>query len=99
MSAAPSFYWHDYETFGTDPCRERPSQFAGQRTTLDLEPVGDPLALYCKPPRDVLPRPISCLITGITPQRAERDGVIEAEFAARIHEEMSQPGTCSAGFN
>ena len=99
MNAPPSFYWHDYETFGTDPCRDRPSQFAGQRTTLELEPIGDPLAIYCKPPSDVLPRPISCLITGITPQMAARDGVGEAEFAARIHEELSQPGTCSAGFN
>ena len=99
MNRAATFYWHDYETFGTDPCRDRPAQFAGQRTTLDLEPVGEPLSLYCQPPNDVLPRPFSCLITGISPQRAARDGVVEAEFAARIHDEMSQPGTCSAGFN
>ena len=59
MTVAASFYWHDYETFGTDPCRDRPAQFAGQRTTLDLEPVGEPLSVYCKPPRDVLPRPVS----------------------------------------
>ena len=97
--ARPSFYWHDYETFGTDPRRDRPAQFAGQRTTLDLEPVGEPLTLFCKPAPDVLPQPASCLVTGITPQQTEREGVIEAEFAARIHEELAVPQTCAAGFN
>jgi exodeoxyribonuclease-1 len=99
MNGEMSFYWHDYETFGTDPCRDRPAQFAGQRTTYDLEPLGEPLAIYCKPARDVLPAPISCLITGITPQRAEREGLNEAEFAARIHDELSTPGTCAVGYN
>jgi exodeoxyribonuclease-1 len=95
MSA--SFYWHDYETSGTDPRRDRPVQFAGQRTTLALEPIGEPLSIYCKPARDVLPQPAACLITGITPQLAERQGVIEAEFAASINEELALPGTCSDG--
>ena len=27
-----TFYWHDYETFGTDPSRDRAVQFAGLRT-------------------------------------------------------------------
>jgi exodeoxyribonuclease-1 len=94
-----SFFWHDYETFGTDPRSDRPSQFAGQRTTLELEPIGESVAFYCKPAADVLPQPVSCLITGITPQLAEREGVIEAEFAARVHEELAQPGTCSVGYN
>src|SRR5215831_17117708 len=99
MNGGMSFFWHDYETFGIDPCRDRPAQFAGLRTTYDLEPVGEPLAIYCKPARDVLPTPFSCLITGITPQRAERDGLVEAEFAARVHDELSAPGTCAVGFN
>ena len=99
MNNGPSFYWHDYETFGVDPRRDRPAQFAGQRTNSELEPVGEPLVIYCKPALDVLPRPVSCLITGITPQQADRDGVIEAEFAARIHEEFSVPDTCCVGFN
>ena len=99
MNGFTSFYWHDYETFGVDPCSDRPAQFAGQRTNRELEPVGEPLVVFCKPARDVLPSPMSCLITGITPQRAERDGLIEAEFAARLHEELAEPGTCAAGFN
>ncbi len=99
MSGQTTFYWHDYETFGVDPCRDRPSQFAGQRTTYELEPVGEPLAIYCKPPRDVLPAPLSCLITGITPQQAERGGIVEAEFAARVHDELAAPDTCGVGYN
>ena len=99
MNGRTTFYWHDYETFGIDPRRDRPAQFAGWRTTCNLEPIGEPLAVYCKPASDVLPTPASCLITGITPQRAERDGVNEAEFAARIHDELAQPGTCAVGYN
>src|SRR6478752_7610481 len=30
MTNGPSFYWHDYETFGVDPRRDRPAQFAAQ---------------------------------------------------------------------
>ncbi len=96
---AASFFWHDYETFGIDSRRDRPSQFAGQRTTLDLEPIGDPVSFYCKLAPDILPRPLSCLITGLTPQRVERDGLNEAQFAARVHEELSAPGTCGVGYN
>src|ERR1700722_3412814 len=96
---AASFFWHDYETFGIDSRRDRPSQFAGIRTTLDLEPIGEPVCFYCKLAPDVLPRPLSCLITGITPQHVEREGLIEADFAARVHEELSMPGTCGVGFN
>ncbi len=99
LGPQPSFYWHDYETFGTDARLDRPAQFAGLRTTLELEPQGEPLVLYCRPAPDVLPRPAACLVTGITPQQAEREGVSEAEFAARVHEELAVPGTCGAGFN
>src|SRR4029078_12206078 len=55
--------------------------------------------LFCKPAPDVLPHPVSCLITGITPQLAQREGVREAEFAARVHEELAAPSTCGVGFN
>lgn len=99
MSAAASIYWHDYETSGTDARRDRPVQFAGQRTTHDLEPIDEPLSILCRPAPDVLPQPGACMVTGIAPQRAERDGVIEAEFAARIREELGAPGTCGAGYN
>lgn len=100
-STAPpaTLYWHDYETFGADPARDRPVQFAGQRTDLDLNPIGEPLVIYARPPRDVLPQPDACLVTGITPQLAEERGVCEAAFIGRIHDELAQPGTCALGYN
>ncbi len=94
-----TLYWHDYETFGIDPRYDRPSQFAGIRTDEDLNIIGDPLMIYCKPAGDSLPHPQACLITGITPQEAEEKGVCEAEFIRQIHHEMAQADTCSVGYN
>ena len=71
MSSDFTFYWHDYETFGRVPRRDRPSQFAGVRTDADLNEIAPPIMLYCQPANDFLPDPQSCLITGITPD-AER---------------------------
>ncbi|GLQ99654.1 exodeoxyribonuclease I [Dyella mobilis] len=94
-----TLFWHDYETLGTDTRRDRPVQFAGIRTNLELEIVDEPVMFYGKPPRDALPSPESCLITGITPQQAEHDGLTEADFAARVHEQLGAPGTCGVGYN
>jgi len=94
-----TFYWHDYETFGIDPQRDRPVQFAGLRTDADFNVIDEPLVIYCKPAADYLPNPDSCLITGITPQLAEQKGVCEAEFIGRIHQQLAQPNTCTLGYN
>ncbi len=95
----PSILWHDYETWGVTPKYDKPSQFAGIRTDLDLNIIGEPQMFYCQPPQDYLPQPEACLVTGITPQKAQRDGLCEAEFAERIHTLFSQPDTCVAGYN
>ncbi|MFV0276912.1 MAG: exodeoxyribonuclease I [Parahaliea sp.] len=97
--SVPSFYWHDYETFGADPARDRPVQFAGLRTDAQLNPIGEPLVIYARPANDFLPQPLACLITGITPQQALASGVPECEFIARIHQELARPGTCGVGYN
>ena len=97
--AEPSLFWHDYETFGIDPRRDRPSQFAGVRTDTHFNVIDDPLVVFCKPPTDYLPHPEACLLTGISPQLAESKGVTEAEFCRRIHDQFSQPNTCSLGYN
>lgn len=94
-----SIYWHDYETFGTDPRRDRPVQFAGVRTDLEGNAIDDPLVVYLKPADDSLPHPDACLITGITPQSAEQKGICEAEFIRQIHQEIAQPNTCTLGYN
>lgn len=96
---AHSFYWHDYETFGADPQRDRPVQFAGVRTNEQLEVIEDPLVLFCRQADDCLPHPEACLITGITPQQAQSEGVLEYQFIGQIHQKFSVPGTCGAGYN
>ena len=95
----PTLYWHDYETTGVDPARDRPIQFAGIRTDEDLNIIGDPLVQYCQLPNDCLPHPQAALVTGITPQKACKEGLIEPQFIAAIHQELSQPGTCGVGYN
>lgn len=94
-----TFFWHDYETFGTQVRRDRPAQFAGIRTDAELNEVGDPLMLYCQPANDFLPDPESCLITGITPQLCLERGVPEHRFAAQIEQAFAQPGTIGVGYN
>jgi exodeoxyribonuclease I len=97
--AAHTFLWHDYETFGLNPRRERPAQFAGIRTDAELNEIGDPVMLYCQPANDYLPDPESCLLTGITPQVCLERGVPEHQFAARIEALLAEPGTIGVGYN
>ncbi|MCK9512443.1 MAG: exodeoxyribonuclease I [Pigmentiphaga sp.] len=94
-----TFFWHDYETFGARPRRDRPAQFAGIRTDTDLNEIGEPVMLYCRPANDYLPEPEACLITGITPQLCLERGVPEHEFAARIEAELARSGTIGVGYN
>jgi len=94
-----TFLWHDYETFGAVPRRDRPAQFAAIRTDADLNEIGEPIELHCQPANDFLPDPQSCLITGITPQHCLEHGVPEHEFARRIEAAFSEPGTIGVGYN
>ncbi|MGY2573095.1 exodeoxyribonuclease I [Vibrio sp. C8] len=96
---SPTYFFFDYETWGTNPAKDRPSQFAGVRTDMDFNIIGEPLVIYCQLPSDYLPAPEAALITGITPQKAMAQGLPEPEFIARIHHELSQPNTTSLGYN
>jgi len=94
-----SFFWHDYETFGRVPRRDRPAQFAGVRTDAALNEIGEPLMIHCQPPVDTLPDPESCLLTGITPQHCQQHGLPEHVFAEQIELALGQPGTVGVGYN
>ena len=94
-----SIFWYDYETTGINPRSDRPLQVAGIRTDVDLNEIAAPVNLYCQPSDDILPHPMACMITGITPQRLATAGLCEAEFMTRVHAELSLPGTCGAGYN
>ena len=103
--------WFDFETFGSLPRpwdrgrsgpyrrRDRPAQFGAIRTTLDLEPIGDPIEVRCLPPIDEPPALGACLVTGIAPQDTIEDGVSEAVFFDRVLATMSQAGSICTGWN
>lgn len=94
-----TFYFYDLETSGFSPKTARIMQFAGQRTTMDLEPVGEPHNVLIKMTPDTLPDPGAILVTGITPQQTVADGMTEAEFLKLFYEEIATPGTVFVGFN
>ena len=94
-----SIYWHDYETWGANPQKDFPCQFAGIRTDLDLNIISEPLMIFSQIANDCLPVPQACLVTGITPQRSLKEGLTERDFIAKIFKEFSTPNTCVAGFN
>ena len=94
-----SFFWHDYETFGRVPRRDRPAQFAGVRTDAELNEIDAPVMHYCRPAPDFLPDPESCLLTGILPQTCLEHGLPEHRFADAIERELAKPGTIGVGYN
>jgi exodeoxyribonuclease I len=96
---AASFLWHDYETFGADPRRDRASEFACWRSNAEFEPIADPIIIRCQPTLDYLPEIEACKITGIGPEAALRDGLPEYEFADRVQAQMAQAQSCSVGYN
>ncbi len=94
-----SIYWYDLETTGTHPASDRIMQFAGCRTDAGLNVVDEPYVTYVELAPDVLPSPEACLVTGVTPQRANSEGIGEWQAIRRIDEIMRVPGTCVAGYN
>ena len=94
-----SFYWFDFETFGVNPAKDKPSQFAGIRTDFDFNIIDEPLNIYCKPSNDFIPSPEACLVTGISPQLALEKGLTEKEFFRQIHLQISTANTCTVGYN
>ena len=97
--APRSFYWYDLETSGTHAASDRIMQFAGRRTDAALNPVDEPYTTFVRLAADVLPHPEACVVTGISPQRANADGVDEWEALAEVDRRMREPGTCVVGYN
>ena len=93
------FFFYDLETSGLNARQDRIMQFAGQRTTMDMTPVGEPYNLLIKLSDDTLPSPDALMVTGITPQKTVEEGYIEAEFVQILRGEICTPGTIMVGFN
>lgn len=99
MPNKQSFFFYDLETSGINPREARIMQFAGQRTDMALQPVGDPVNILIKLTPDTLPEPDAIMVTGITPQSTVADGVTEAEFLKTFTDEVATPGTIFVGYN
>ncbi len=94
-----TFFFYDLETSGLNPRTDRIMQFAGQRTDMELNPVGEPVNILVKMTEDALPSPSAIAVTKITPQQTLRDGISEKEFADFVNEEIFTPDTVAVGYN
>lgn len=94
-----TFFFYDLETSGLDPRADRIMQFAGQRTDMNLNPIGDPVNILVKMNEDTLPSPYAIMVTKITPQSTLMDGFTEAEFCKYATDEIFTPSTIAMGYN
>lgn len=97
--AEQTFFFYDLETSGLSGRRDRVMQFAGQRTDMNLQPIGQPVNVLVELTDDVLPSPQAILITGKTPQMTVAEGISEVELARLLQTEIFTPGTIAVGFN
>jgi exodeoxyribonuclease-1 len=94
-----TFYFFDVETSGFRAREDRIMQFAGQRTDMDLKPVGEPDNILVKLTADILPQPDAVLVHGITPQKTLSEGISEAELAKYLTSQVFAKDTIAVGFN
>lgn len=94
-----TFFFYDLETTGLNPREDRIMQFAGQRTDMNFNPIGEPYNLLVAVNDDTLPNPYALMVTGVTPQETVADGYTEAQFAKLFMEEIATPDTIILGYN
>ncbi|MBQ3348427.1 exodeoxyribonuclease I, partial [Candidatus Saccharibacteria bacterium] len=94
-----TFFFYDLETSGLKAREDRIMQFAGQKTDMELNPIGEPVNILVKMTDDALPSPGAISVTGITPQMTLMDGISEAEFCRYVVEEVFVPNTIVLGYN
>ncbi len=94
-----TFFFYDLETSGLSGRDDRIMQFAGQRTDMDLNPVGEPYNVLVALNDDTLPSPEALMVTGISPQQTVSEGYTEAQFAELLHSEICTEDTIMVGYN
>ena len=99
MNPEQTFFFYDLETSGLSPREDRIMQFAGIRTDMELNQIGDPVNILVKLSEDTLPSPQAIMVTKITPQSTLMDGLTEAEFCKYVSDEIFTPGTIATGYN
>lgn len=96
---ANTFYFFDLETSGFSCRDDRIMQFAGQRTDMELNPVGEADNILVKLTPDVLPQPEAILVHGTTPQQTLAEGITEAEFCRYLTSQVCTSDTIMVGYN
>jgi exodeoxyribonuclease-1 len=76
-----TFFFYDLETSGLSARDDRIMQFAGIRTDMEFNQIGEPVNELIRLNDDTLPSPEAIFVTGITPQQTVADGYTEAEFS------------------
>lgn len=94
-----TFFFYDLETSGLSARDARIMQFAGIRTDMDLNQIGESYNLLVKLNDDTLPSPEAIMVTGITPQQTVSDGFTESEFSKMLVNEVFTADTIVVGFN
>ena len=94
-----TFYFFDLETSGFSARSDRIMQFAGQRTDMDLNPIGEPDNILVKMTPDILPQPEAVLVHGITPQKTLSEGISEAELVKYLTNQVFIKDTIAVGYN
>ena len=94
-----TFYFFDVETSGFSARNDRIMQFAGQRTDMDLNAMGEPDNILIKITPDILPQPDAVLVHGTTPQKTLSEGVSEAEFVKYLTSQVFIRDTIAVGYN
>lgn len=94
-----TFFFYDLETSGLSGRDDRIMQFAGQRTDMELQPIGEPINVLVAMNEDTLPSPDALMVTGITPQQTVADGYSEAQFARMLLDDVFIEDTIAVGFN
>ena len=87
---AQTFFFYDLETSGLSAREDRTMQFAGQRTDMELNPIGEPYNLLVALSDDTLPSPDALMVTGITPQKTVDEGYSEARSEEHTSELQSR---------
>ncbi len=96
---AQTFFFYDLETSGLSARDDRIMQFAGRRTDLELNPIGEPYNILVALNDDTLPSPDALMVTGITPQKTVDEGYTEAQFCKMLADEIFTEDTIAVGFN
>ena len=94
-----TFYFYDLEASGFSPRHARIMQFGGQRTDMNLKPVGKPDNILVKLTNDILPDPGAILVHGMTPQKTLAEGMSEAEFLKYLTAQVFMEDTITVGYN